>query len=53
MVDGTRKRRDIPEDEKNDKDRPSKGKVADSKMANKRKAKEAKKKKTVNALKGK
>ena len=41
VVDGTRKRRNIPEDDKN---RPSKGKVADSKMANKRKAKEAKKK---------
>ena len=54
VIDGSRKRRDVPagSDDKEKKFK-NKGKVSDSKMANKRAYKEAKKKIKANKLKGK
>ena len=54
-MDGSRKRRDVPASPKDSKDskQKNKGKVAESKMANKRHVKEAKKKIKANSLKGK
>lgn len=55
VVDGTRKRRDVPAsgDDNDQKKYKNKGKVAESKMANKRSYKDARKKIKANKLKGK